>query len=275
MSTARGLRNALKSLVPNWLANRRGKNTGFKFLWSSAVVADAGVETMLEGYRAALPGVGTPTALSLIGQSRGLIQGELEADDAYALRLQGWLDYWPNAGSDEQLAMALQTYLGNNLKVRIISRNGTVVTIDELGVSSKLTGTAWNWDATGDPVRASWWSDIWIVVYIDARWGTYTDLSDPDWEGAWGTYGGWGTGHKVGRQSVDNILSIVAEFKGAHTFVQSIIFCPNTTTFNPPGFVSPDDPNGFWAWFSRLSGVAQITARADDGIRYWMPNNGG
>lgn len=273
----RGLRNALKSLVPNWLANRLNNNVGFKVLWSIAVIADAAVEAMLEGYRAPLPGDGTPTALGLVGQSRGLIRGEGESDDAYAARLRAWLDYWPTVGSDEQFAVALQNYLGGitPLKIRIISRNGTVVTIDELGEITKLTGTAWNWDQTEFPYRTAWWSDIWIVIYIDARWPVYTSLTDTSWVAAWGTYDGFGVGHKVPRQSVDNILSIVGEFKGAHTYVQSIIFCPNTTTFNPPSFLSPDDPDGFWAWFSRLLNNTQIPARADDGIRYWMPNNGG
>lgn len=288
MSLVRGVRDALKSIVPNWLSNRLGKNKRFKVLWTWALLADGIVDVMFQGFRAALPGKGTPTALSLIGQTRGIPRGTQESDDAYAKRLLDWLTLWQNAGSDEVLLQLIQVFLGPDVSgpamvARVIDRAGNFTSIDPSGNFTRTRDTNWNWDGTSNPERVGWWSDIWIVIYVDSsRWPIYTSLTDTSWVNAWGNANGlgWGFGHQVPRQIVDGINAIIATFKGAHTFVQSVIISTDTTLFVPGSITSSGNPNGKWGFFSypdannSQAPIRTIHTGSGD-IRYWCPPHGG
>jgi hypothetical protein len=139
MSQGRGVRDALKSIIPSWLADRAGGlNKGFKVLWTIALMADGIVKASIEGVQAALPGIGTPTALRYIGASRRIIRGLGESDAAYAARLRGWLDLWTNAASDETTLRLLQAFLGpepngSTPACRIINRAGLFSYLDASG----------------------------------------------------------------------------------------------------------------------------------------------
>lgn len=281
----RGIRHAIASWIPNWLSNRAEKNTGYKLLYTAALVCDAVVETGLQGLRAAWPGKGTPTALPYIGQSRGLIRGLTETDDAYASRLRAWLTTWENAGDDTSLIRLLQTYLGTYLAgsprmIRIVNRAGNFVTVDSAGVVTRATDTDWDWDEVYEPYKSTWWSDIWIIVYVDGRWPTYADLSDANWLAAWGTYDGFGTGHMVPREAVDGVKNLVAAFKGAHTYLQAIVFTTDGLAFTPGTIGSwADNPDGRWGNWSYDNGTSQVPARISAYIafttRFWIPTKGG
>jgi hypothetical protein len=67
-------------------------------------------------------------------------------------------------------------------------------------------------------------SDIWIVLYVtDARWPFYYRASiDPAFIAAWGA-GTLGTGHQVPREAYQGVMNIIADMKGAHTYVQAVI----------------------------------------------------
>lgn len=288
MSQFRGVRDALKSVIPNWLSNRPELNNAFKVLYSAALMCDGIVEVMLEGFRAALPGKGTPTALGLIGQGRGIPRGLTESDDAYAARLRDWLRLWENAGSDETLLALLQVFLGfDNSRplspMRIIDRRGNFTSITDTGVTSRTVDATWNWDSISNPERATWWSDIWIVVYVDyTRWQTYTALTDLNWQAAWGNSNGlgWGEGHTVTRDVVDGIMALVAAFKGAHTYVQAIIVTTDNTLFVPGSLGASGNPNGKWGYFTYTNpatGVCSpIRTTLTGGVtRYWCPVGGG
>ncbi len=275
----RNLRNALKSIIPNWLADVPGLNVGFAFLFIIALMGDLFIEAMLEGVFAAWPGKGTPTALALVGQSRGFTRGEAETDASYAERLRGWLDVWPNAGSDEVLARLIHIYLGSNLKVRVVDRKGQFTTIDTDGTVSFTTDATWNWDATDIPERLTWCSDVWVIVYVtDGRWPTYYSLSDPAFISAFGHADGVGVGHEVPRAVPNDILSIISVFKGAHNWVEALVFTTDTAAF-VPGSLGVTYPNGTWGFWSRYAGGVQSRARANDTaggtVRYWIPVSGG
>jgi len=275
----RGVRDALRSIIPNWLADRLSNNTGYKVLYTIALLADGIIEVALQGLNAAWPGAGTPTALPLIGQSRGIIRGSGESDAAYEARLQQWNTLWQNAGADETLAQLIQTYLGNNLVVRVISRSGTFVTANADGTTTKAIDTSWNWDTAYNPERAPWWSDIWVVVYLDTRWPRYTYLSDTAWRSAWGTRQGFGIGHQVPRDAVDDVLNIVATFKGAHTWVEAIIWTTDTALFVPGSLGVGGNPTEYWGGFGADTGASEVPARTDNSTggytRYWIPAKGG
>ena len=281
----RGFRNSLLSRVPNWLSNRPSLNTGFKFLYVVALMLDVQLKQAIEGVRSWFPGyvsknatgyLDPTTALPLIAENRGIIQGETETDAAYAARLIGWLEDWEAAGSSEILAKMIQSYLGNTPTVRIVDRAGNWVSVDSSGNVTK-TFAAWNWDSLSNPERAGWWSDLWIIVYPTEWPITGTTLSSL--VGIWGNENAAtevGTGHGVPRAALDAILSLVEQWKGAHVWCQAIIWSYDTTLF-VPGSPASGDPDGTWGDWALQIGDTWQSARtgANDGrVRYWVPDGG-
>jgi hypothetical protein len=293
MSQGRGVRDALKSIVPAWLSDRAaGFNKGFKVLWTIALMADGIVEASLEGVRAALPGVGTATALHYIGASRRIIRGIGESDATYAARLRGWLDLWTNAASDETTLRLLQAFLGpepdgSTPTCRLINRAGLFSYLDSSGEFFQDAPGTWtipnlSWDLEYNPERSQWWSDIWIVLYVtNARWPFYFGLDDPAFAAAWGA-GTLGTGHQVTREAYQGVMNIIADMKGAHTYVQAVIVSTDIELYAPDTLGIQGDPNGRWGAFSAPdSRRIQIPERAltsnfgAGNIRYWAPPGGG
>jgi hypothetical protein len=277
-SPVRNIRDALRSIVPNWLSDRPGFNVGFRVLYVIALFCDKLVEVMLEGARAPLPGVGDPSALPYIGRTRGLIRGLTESDDEYAARLRAWLQFWENAGGAEQLVSLVQTFLGGGLVVRLISRDGRFVTANFDGSAQVALDGSWDWDS-GLPERAGWWGDMWLVVYLtDGRYPVYANLSDAAWLAAWGTYQGFGAGMQVTRDVVDGVASLLASFKGAHTWLSAIIWTTDTNLFTPGSLGGiPAGQFGNWSHDVATEQVpARLTVSPFTGtLRYWIPRFGG
>lgn len=283
MSVSHNLRHAIKSYVPNWLSNRVGFQSAFKILYACALLCDSLIAFGLQGIDAAWPGRGTPTALALIGQGRGLIRGIGESDDSYAARLRAWLTTWRNSGSPEVLAQLIQSYLGGMPVVRVIDRAGNFVTANADGTTTKVSDPTWNWDTVLNPERAGWWSDIWIVIYYsNATWPYYTSFTDPAWDAAWGTYNNFGLGFEITREPVEGISQIVASFKGAHTWVSAVIFTTDVTLFVPGSLGNSGNPDGTWGNWSKPVGIPMVQRRArsietngTEHTRYMIPNRGG
>lgn len=281
----RNIRHALKSFVPNWLADIPGLNTGFSVLFIMALMMDCIVEVMLQGLFAAWPGKGTASALPYIGRSRGLIRGEYDTDEMYAAKLRGWLSVWQEAGSDEQLARLLGDYFGQSAPfavpalVRVWNRSGHVTSYDGTDVTVNEVPD-WDWDELGFPERAAWWSDVFITVTLeDGRWPSYPNLGDPTWVSYWGNPTSPGLGHAVPNGVPDDVKVIVSVFKGAHTYVEALVFTPDGNIFNPLSF-DATYPDGYWGNFSRNIAGTQTPARAilspgAEYVRYWIPNKGG
>ncbi len=276
----RNLRDSLRSIVPNWLSDRPILNVGFAVLFTIALMGDCLLEALFEGMFAAWPGRGTNTALSLIGQSRGIIRGVNETDAAYASRLIDWLAIWYNAGRDTLLLQLLQNYVGGNLPMRLITRAGQFVSIDSSGTITFDTDTSWNWDTVVLPERATWWSDIWVIVYVtDAQWDTFASLTDPAWTAAWGTYTN-GACYTVPLSTSAGITSIIRDFRGVHTWLEAIVFTDDTARFIP-GALGPTDPKGGWGNWSRDIGGVQtpgrdiVTTPGGGLLRYMVPTGGG
>lgn len=287
----RGLRHALASFVPNWLSNRPGLNVGYRILFTIALVFDTLVETMLQGLYAAMPGKGTPTALSYIGQGRGILQGPNEPNSSYATRLRAWLASWFNAASDEILCIMLQNFLCNaNIvqgatvggvipSVTIFDRAGHWVTANNAGVTSSGTDTNWNWDSISNPERIGSWSDIWIIVNPDP-FKTWEGVGKTGWvnpapaipmgggsyaNAQWQLGGpqGVGLGHQVSRAYVNGMLSIISTWKGAHIFVVNVIWTnvASPLLFSPGNLTATGNPDGTWGkWGVRNSGTGVYQA---------------
>lgn len=273
-------RGSLSKIIPNWLSNRRKLQVGFKILYAIATVCDVLLDMMVWGVRAPLPGVGTYSALPLIGQMRGVVRGLVETDPQYAASLNRWLQIWEDAGSDEILCQEIQRFLGNSPTVRVISRSGLFTTIAPNGVITQTVDTAWDWDSKSNPERANWWSDIWIVVYpTRPEWIPFLGFLDPNWIAAWGITTQGGIGFAMPRRAVDGIYQITSSLKAAHCWIESIIFCTDNTLFVPHSLGSLGNPDGWWGkWGKQASGLSGPSRTRNTGrgfVRYLTPDRTG
>lgn len=266
MSAESRIRDQLREWVPWWLADRHyssGKTVGFRFVWAMVAVLDCYMEYVLQGLLAAWPGVGTPTALPMIGRSRGIVRGQADTDDQFAAKLAIWLDKWAGAGTQRQTAIEIHEYLGNAPRVRIVNRAGHMVTVAADGTVT-TDDIAWDWDSVSHPERAGYWSELWIIVY-PTQWAL-----ESDWGvGTWGEDGG-GFGHAASRVEVDAIKQIVAQWKSAHSKVRAIIWTSDTALFDPsdPGTL----PDGEWGGWGTTGGGSRVAShRNTTTCRYWEP----
>jgi hypothetical protein len=284
--TLRGWRTRMVRFITNWQTNRPGANVGFRYLFSLVLPIDIELENTLQGINAWAPGSpnATLTALPLIGNSRGLIQGEAETDAHFASRLIAWRAITKEMGKSERLALEIQNYLENTPLVRVVERlysdsgapRAFYVTANTDGSTTTQTAN-WDWDSVGGwtgsaadgtnagSVTRTWWSDFWIVVY-PCEWpvtGTALSALAPIWGRT-----DIGLGHAVPVVARDAIVRIVAQWKGLHTFCRAIIFSYDATLFDPANPSASGDPNGTWGpCFNR-------TGEADGRVRYWEPTFG-
>lgn len=267
--------DVLRSVIPKWLTERPGFVVAFRFLFTMASRLDSGTEILVQLTNARYPGVGTPTALPLIAQSRGLIRGIGESTTNFALYLRQWLALWKHAGQQAALAKAISHYVGN-LKVKSVNRAGTMVTVDTDGSVTFEYGVAWDWDSHSNPdfetnygiTPAERWSELWIIVYtppwpVRADWGSGGTLgSDPD----------KGIGHLVPRVDVDAIVGLLQDWKRNSSRVVAIIYTYNAANFdtsNPSTM-----PDGYWGKWGRPDPAIpgrRIRSRFTD-CRFWEPN---
>jgi hypothetical protein len=257
------LRDYLAKLLPWWLSDRRlssGKWTGYRFLWAIAAYLDVAIESALQALKAPWPGLGTPTALPLIGRSRGILRGQADTDAGFAAKLVRWLDKWRRAGSQFQLATELHEYLGNSPRVRVINRAGRWVTVNADG-STITQDATWNWDSVSNPERAGYWSELFIVIY-PTQWANQGNF------GAAGTLGtAFGVGHLANRQEWDAVHAIIAQWKSAHTKVRAIIWTSDAALFDPTAPLTC--PDGTWGEWSSQTSARVPSARAISTCRYW------
>ncbi|MDQ2783208.1 MAG: hypothetical protein M3Y26_11850 [Actinomycetota bacterium] len=266
MTASRRFRDEIRSYVPAWLSDRHAAkpelSAGFRFLWAMAAPLDAAIDVLMQGLRAAQPGQGTPTALALIGRSRGIIRGQGETDASYSGRLTGWLDRWRIAGTAEAIARSIQEYCANHPRVRIVTRSGVWVTLETNGTITRTTA-AWNWDGTSNSERAGYWSELWVIVY-PTPWSTTQKWGDGR---KWGGRDG-ALGHFVARQDVDALRGLIAQWKSAHTKIRAVIWTSDSALFDPA--VPASNPDGTWGeWGIQGNGPRVASTRNITTCRYW------
>lgn len=267
MSASVRIRDLVREMVPWWLSDRHhssGKTVGFRIVWTLVASLDDYLDWLLAGLQASWPGVWNSSALPLIGRSRAILRGEADTNDEYVAKLRAWLEKHAQAGSMRQLAIELHEYLADHPRVRIINRGGRRVTVAADG-SITTDDITWDWDSVSHPERASWWSDMWIIV-------------DPDpwaYEGTWGSGGTWGDegselgfGHAAPPETVDAVKGLIAQWKAAHSRVRALIWTTDPDLFDPS---DPDTmPDGEWgSWGSLVGGVVVPSHRNTTSCRYW------
>lgn len=264
--SVKGFRDGLIHYLPAWLSPRPGKINGYAFVWCMIAPLDALIEVTLQGVRAKFPQLADPSALPLIGRSRGIPQGIGEPNSVYATRLLTWLDDWTRSGSEAIGLRMLQSYLGNHPTVRFITRAGRYTSIAPDGTVT-ATSAAWDWDSASSPSRADRWADMWIVVY-PTQWavaGTVGATQDLIFDGD-------AVGHAVSGAQAGDILSIVRDWVGAHIRVEAIVWSYDSSLFDPSSPSAPGNPDGTWGDWARTVGGAMVPAR-NPNCRYWIPES--
>lgn len=265
------LRDTLTKYLPPWLTDRGGAffglTVGYRFLWVIAAMFDVLADVAIAALQAPWPGKGTPTALSAIGSSRGMLRGQGESDASYAARLPTWYDRARQWGSMLSYARAIHEYCGNRPRVRVYNRAGACLEVAQTtgAITRYAAGsTSWNWDSVSNPERAGRWWNTWVCVYPDP-WARPPVLGSGR---ILGDGSGHGIGHLVTRQEVDAVKAEVEQYKSAHTHVVAIIWTTDATLFDPTNPAT--QPAGDWGyWSTRGSGARVASGRGNSTCRIW------
>lgn len=229
------LRESLIAISPPWLQS----------FWSSRVqygpglALDAVAQWMLEGTKAALPGLGTPDALPYIGRDRNLDRGPNETDAAFAARLSAAFDTWATAGTAATLLQQLLVYFAPSTAtpLRVVSNAAVWHDINlTTGAVTKTVAANWTWDA----LASTAWFRGWVI--IDSSAGPWTvDLWSSTDGSVWGDGGTWGSNASLA--DVTAIRSIVDKWRPANVAVPNIIVTFSNTLFLPASS-APPNPTG-------------------------------
>lgn len=257
-------RDVLRSIVPSWLQDRGSAalSVGFRLLWSFGVVLDGLLEGLVQGVTAAFPGLGTPTALPLLGRSRGLRRGLAETDASYGERLRFWRRAHRQKGHPFEILRQIRHYLGP-VRCRTVDFSGNWHTIAEDGTENwlQLPGS-WNW-------HSGWttgWCRFWVIIYPPASWEVWPSFYELD-PTLWGgnlAGNGWTLGQQIPFSIAEDIRGIVREWKPAHVSVVNIIIAFDPASFDPAD--AGTLPDGEWLYYTK--GSPKEPARFTT-ARYW------
>jgi len=255
-----GLRTAVKFFSVRWLT----EGVAEKLLYTPGLIHDAQIDALNQGILAGM-GIGTNTALPLIGDDRKTLRGPAESEPAYRARLSQVWTAGRTWGGYRSLLSQLYDYLQLARVLRCISSSGDFwwvpagdVRADD-GVHNALRyrGT-WDWDSSGQ-----WWR---IFVVIQSQSGT-------PWspEGTWGDGQVWGDGGTWGSTATPNdvasVRSVVKAWKAQHAVAAWIIVSFDDTAFDPltAGSTMPD---GNWQHWSKVVSGEQVPSRYGSAV-YW------
>lgn len=252
------LTEKLDRIVPWWLRNRRGLDLGYKYLLASAITCDVMIDVLMQGLQAAWPGYGTPTALSEIGATRGIVRGLSDIDSAYEDRLRNWLDDYARMGSDEAIVLAVHKYLASHPMVRLVDRHGQWTEVDFSG-NLRTFEAAWDWDSISHPSAATERpTDVWVVVYASAY------LHQPSWAALDLTHG---VGQNVPLNQAEQTIALIKQWKPAHNYIRCVIWVDDPAELDPENAVGM--PDGKWGNWGKSDGSGGWVRSRNSDFRYW------
>lgn len=238
-------RESILAISPPWLQGF----VGSRLQYTSGIGLDSIAQWSLEGVKAALPGIGTPDALYLIGRDRNIDRGPKETDAAYATRLSAAFDTWSTAGSPTTLLQQLLAYFSpsTSTPLRLVTNQGADITAQtstwhtinlSTGVVTKTLVSPGNW--TWDAFTTTRWYRGWVI--IDSTSAPWTaDLWSSTDSSTWGDGGTWGSSASLAE--VAQILSVVDKWRPANVSVPSVIVTFSSTLFTSSA-ASPPNPSG-------------------------------
>lgn len=259
--------DALRFLVgrhgPRWFRNRRDKSVAYRILATLGAGFDALFEWATQGFKARMPGLGTPTALAAIARDRGYIRGFAQSAAVFAGRLLGWREAWRHAGHPFEVLRQIRGYLAPaGVRVRHVDNAGNWHTIEADGTEVRQTlPGSWDWDGN----TAAWWR-FWIIIYPPSDWQVWPAFYELDptlWDGDLAG-NGWTLGQQVTFGLAEDIRAIVRQWKAQHAVCPWIVIAFDPASFNP---TDPDTlPDGNWRYFTK--GSPKEPARFET-ARYW------
>lgn len=255
MSDLFTFRDALTKVVPPWLQGFWGT----RYLYALGVQIDAMGDALRAGVKLRFPNVYSDESLALLGRERGIKRGLFESAEAYALRLDRWLDDGRTKGNPWNLMHNVQAYLApHGVRLRYVNNLGFWRTLNADGTREYTRSSAWNWDGNATP-----WSRFWLVIYPPAalweRDGVWTN------DEFWGDDGTtWGS--TASPEQVESVRAIVADCMGPHSQCENIIVAFDDAAFDPADPSSMAD--GLWGLASKYEAGVQIPSRDDRAI-YW------
>lgn len=256
MTTLFTFRDALTKVVPPWLQGYWGT----RYLYAIGVQLDAMGDALRAGVKLRFPNVYSDESLAMLGRERGIRRGPSESAEAYAARLDRWLDDGRTAGNPWTLLRQLQAYMTPHaVRLRYVNNAGFWRTLNADGSREYTRSSAWDWDGT--PAA---WSRFWIVIYPPpALWDR-----DGVWTGSevWGDDGTtWGS--TATPDEVASVRTIIADWMAPHALCKNIIIAFDDDAFDPTD-TAPPLPDGTWANYSKNVGGVQVPARDARAI-YW------
>ncbi len=230
-------RESILAVSPPFLTEPGGTAEAIQFAEGEAM--DAIADWMIEGVEAAMPGIGTPDALHLIGIDMSIDRYPGDTDDHYATRLQRAVDSHRVHGNGPELLRQLVAYFFPSIEtpVRLVSNRAVWHEIDLVtgAITKTNVGTNWIWDALAS-VR--WWRG-WIVIDSSAGPWTVDDWDDTD-ASLWDDGGVWDS--NITLEQVDLLQRIAARWKPARMVSRTIIIF-DATLFRRTNTAHPN-PNG-------------------------------
>ena len=152
-------KDTAKEIAPPWLSNdspateTTPAGVGGRLLDVLGSESDAILEKARQAALASLPGLGPDSTLPYIGADLVMPQGPGEPNAAYAVRLQGALDFWQYAGSDRAVLQQTAAYL--------TGYNGTFdSTVPICATVGGYNAAKWSWlNNTDSPTEPSFFTE--------------------------------------------------------------------------------------------------------------------
>lgn len=273
------LRDSLGDYTPRRFADALPDfaSWGWRTLWSVALSADAFTAWSIQGLRARLPGVGTPTALSVISRDRAIVRGRVESEADHVARLANWLELHESRARMVGMTREVQNYLGRTNggqwhTVACVSRRGTWGIRRASGEyeyhDPGTLAVTWDWDSVSHPERAALWSDMWIIVWPPG----YEPHVAQQWPGPDSSYG-----HDAPQTQVATLRELVTTWRAGRTRVRALIWAPLVVPAGYPNAGSPClDPtapapfmaDGTWGECHKYVDGASVPSRPKF-LRFW------
>lgn len=246
-------------------------------------------------------------SLVLLGLDRRIPRAPNEPAEAYARRLELWLDLWGLAGLPIGLLYAIQSYVfpGYPL-VRLVERSGLWYTLDEaasrdfspfdamtlpsavpagtdpvryvppIGASTTPRAPFWahygawfDWDSISQPARATHVEDYVLFVYPPsyAFQGTYNSGITYNSGTCWGL--------AVSPGVITTLRDLLAIDARAGSHCLSVVFPESTTLYSPDATPDGDWPDGKWGWEAVDDGFGNVIPTRSQKNRYLLSFPGG
>ncbi len=260
-------------------------------------LGDQLVQGAVDAVRLRYPGV-TPDdrSLSLVGKDRLIPRAPDEPAEAYARRLNLWLDLWGIAGLPLGLLYAIQSYIfpGYPL-VRLVERSGLWHTLEE-GASRDLSpfeamtvagvgeryvpvvgasvspkapfwmhfGAWFDWDSISNPTRGTHAEDYVLFVYPPSYTfqGTYNSGITYNSGTCWGLATSPGI--------IATLRELITIYSRAGSHCLSVVFPESTVLYAPDATPDADWPDGRWGWEAVDDGMGNVTPTRSRKNRYLL-----